>query len=711
MTSGLWQSIVSHAESQPRKLALTDGQLSLDYQSLLDEVEELSERLKMACPGNRPVVLCLDNSPAWVLLDLALMLLDRCSVPLPSFFTAQQVAHAAAQSGAEFIITEKTTLPDALQAGGRKLHVQHIPTAGVALPPGTAKITFTSGSTGHPKGVCLSRLLMEDVAFSLVEAIGVENAGLHYALLPLSVLLENVAGLYTSLIAGGSYHGAPLANIGLANPFMPDFAMLVKTLMQQSANSTILVPELLQGLMYTLSATGQTLNHLKFIAVGGAKVAPSLIGQAAALGLPLYQGYGLSEAASVVAVNTPAANRPGSVGKVLRHVKLSFGGDGEIRLQTPHLLGYAGHALHKTHLATADIGHMDKDGFLFIDGRKSNVIITSYGRNVSPEWVESELLANPQIGQAMVYGEAAPFLSALLVAASPALTDEAIASAVAQANLRLPAYAHVGQWFRANHFTPANGMLTANGRLRRPAINKEYANIMTANAAQTNKPARFFERLMSETVEERNYLLGTKQIQDGLAGRISLQTYLDYLAEAYYHVRHTVPLLTLSRNNLAKADQWLAPAFDEYIGEETGHEEWILDDIHNAGGNAERVRHGTPCMATELMVAYAYDYVTRVNPVGFFGMVLVLEGTSTALATASAGALMTALKLPESCFHYLLSHGSLDLKHMAFFEGLMDRIESPQHQAAIIQMAKRMYILFANVFMAIPHEGARLDAA
>lgn len=711
MTRQMWQHVQMRANCGPKKLALTDGQLTLDYRTLVIEVDRLAKQLKTACPGTRPIILCLDNSPAWVLLDLALMLLKRCAVPVPGFFTNAQMEFVAAQSGAEYVIKEVVTGDNDLNVAGKKLQVQHILTAPVALLPGTAKITFTSGSTGHPKGVCLSGALMESVAFSLVDAIGEENAGIHSAILPLSVLLENVAGLYTTLIAGGSYHVASSASNGLANPFKPDFAALAIALARQSATSTILVPEMLLGLMHALSSAKQKLPELKFVAVGGANVSSSLLERAAALGLPVYQGYGLSEAASVVAVNTPKSNKPGSVGRILPHVKLSFGDDGEILLQTPDLLGYVGHPLGQADFATADVGHVDRDGFLFIDGRKSNVIISSFGRNVSPEWIESELIANSQIGQAMVYGEAAPFLSALIVPASPEVSDDVIVKVVAQTNLRLPAYAHVSRWFKVNRFTAANGMLTANGRLQRPAINKEYSNLMNANPANTNKPDRLFEKLISETVEERNYLLATKQIQDGLAGHISLQTYLHYLAEAYYHVRHTVPLLSLARDNLAKADQWLVPSFDEYIAEESGHEEWILDDIRNAGGDAEKVRHGTPRMATELMVAYAYDYVTRVNPVGFFGMVLVLEGTSTALATAGAGALMKSLKLPESCFHYLTSHGSLDLEHMRFFEGLMDRIENPKHQAAIVHMAKRMYILFANVFRAIPHEGARQNAA
>jgi hypothetical protein len=111
------------------------------------------------------------------------------------------------------------------------------------------------------------------------------------------------------------------------------------------------------------------------------------------------------------------------------------------------------------------------------------------------------------------------------------------------------------------------------------------------------------------------------------------------------------------------------------------------------------------------MVAYAYDTVMRRNPVGFFGMVYVLEGTSTQLATAGAEALMRSLQLPPDCFHYLLSHGSLDIGHMAFFEGLMNRIERADDQAAIIHMARRMYVLFANMFRAIPHRSPDRDAA
>jgi pyrroloquinoline quinone (PQQ) biosynthesis protein C len=169
-------------------------------------------------------------------------------------------------------------------------------------------------------------------------------------------------------------------------------------------------------------------------------------------------------------------------------------------------------------------------------------------------------------------------------------------------------------------------------------------------------------------------------------------------------VKHTVPLLKRVRDTLPIGREWLHAALEEYIREESGHEEWILDDIANAGGDSRTVRDSAPAPATEFMVSYAYDFVNRVNPLGFFGMVFVLEGTSTQLATRGAHALMQTLKLPPNCFRYLTSHGALDIGHMQFFQGLMNRIDDPADQAAIVHMAKRMFILFADMFRSIPHE-------
>lgn len=213
----------------------------------------------------------------------------------------------------------------------------------------------------------------------------------------------------------------------------------------------------------------------------------------------------------------------------------------------------------------------------------------------------------------------------------------------------------------------------------------------------------FYQRLVTETVDGQMALASTPQIQDGLMGRISRETYIAYLTEAYHHVKHTVPLMREARAGMDQAHQRFVEALDEYIVEETGHEHWILADIKNCGGDAEAVRTGTPRPATLAMTDYAYDYIRHANPMGFFGMVFVLEGTSVRLATQGAEAVAKNLGLGPECFSYLTSHGSLDMEHLTFFQTLMDQVDDPADQAAIIEVAKAIFERFANVFLSIPH--------
>lgn len=220
----------------------------------------------------------------------------------------------------------------------------------------------------------------------------------------------------------------------------------------------------------------------------------------------------------------------------------------------------------------------------------------------------------------------------------------------------------------------------------------------------------FYDQLVRETQAEREALYAVPLIRDAAAGRISRDTYVAYLTQAYHHVKHTTPLLMATGARLGSDKEWLREAIAEYIEEELGHQEWILNDIAACGGDKEAARASTPHAATEMMVAYAYDTVMRNNPVGFFGMVFVLEGTSTALATNIAETLMQSLGLKRNSFSYLLSHGTLDLSHMEFFKGLMNRIEREDDKQAIIHMAKRMFGLFAEMFRAVPH-GAEVSHA
>lgn len=213
----------------------------------------------------------------------------------------------------------------------------------------------------------------------------------------------------------------------------------------------------------------------------------------------------------------------------------------------------------------------------------------------------------------------------------------------------------------------------------------------------------FHERLVAETRAAREDFLRTPIIQGVLQrGEVSLPSYIAFLTEAYHHVRHTVPLLAACRAALPAGQAWLQPALDEYIEEEAGHDEWILDDIRACGEDAEAVRHGAPGHATEVMVAFAYDTIARGNPLGFFGMVHVLEGTSVSLALLAADAIQRPLALPDAAFSYLRSHGTLDQQHTAHFARLMDRIDDAQDQAAIVHGARAFYRLYGDVFRSLP---------
>ena len=223
----------------------------------------------------------------------------------------------------------------------------------------------------------------------------------------------------------------------------------------------------------------------------------------------------------------------------------------------------------------------------------------------------------------------------------------------------------------------------------------------------------FYRRLVEQTAEPRDELRRTPIIEGCLRGDVSLPSYLSFLREAYHHVRHTVPLLAACKAALPSRHAWLHDALDEYIDEERGHDEWILNDIRACGGDAQAVSRGRPAHATEVMVAIAYDAIARGNPLGFFGMVHVLEGTSVSLALLAADAIQRPLGLPDAAFSYLRSHGTLDQKHTADFARLMDRIDDAQDQADIVHAARAFYRLYGDVFrsLPLPHTAAQAPQA
>lgn len=427
------------AQRQPLAVAIEEPSGALSYAALWQAVQQAASLLDLL--NVRVAAIDLPNGSAWAIAHFACLQLGIPQVPLPPFFTTEQRAHALRDAGVDALIGVTTS--------DQYFDLQHLACAPATLPPGTALITYTSGSTGTPKGVCLSQHGMEQVACSLLEVLGKELAQRHLSVLPLGVLLEQVGGFYTALLAGGTY-------IVRSEP-LPDALQLSR------ATSCILVPELLKILLHV----DRSYPDLRFAAVGGARVDTALLDEAARQCLPVYQGYGLSESASVVAVNTPVQNKIGTVGNLLPHIQCRVAEDGEIILRNPAILGYTGGAPWQGEFETGDLGAFDGDGFLTIQGRKKNLLITAYGRNIAPEWPESLLSAQPEIAQAFVYGDGQASLSALLVPGHEGADTHA---ALQRVNAQLPDYARIDAWQHSHPFTPANGMATGNGRLRRNVI-------------------------------------------------------------------------------------------------------------------------------------------------------------------------------------------------------------------------------------------------
>jgi pyrroloquinoline quinone (PQQ) biosynthesis protein C len=227
----------------------------------------------------------------------------------------------------------------------------------------------------------------------------------------------------------------------------------------------------------------------------------------------------------------------------------------------------------------------------------------------------------------------------------------------------------------------------------------------------TSPAPGFHAELQRQTAALQEELFDIPFVRAAVRGELDLPTYLAFLGQAYHHVSQTVPLLMAAGARLDGRHEWLREAIAHYISEETGHHLWILDDIAACGGDAAAVaaaRPGPPC---ELMVAYAWSTVLRENPVGFFGMVHVLEGVSSRGATGAADALRRNLGLPPHAVRYLSSHGALDQDHVSFFGGLMDRLDDEDDRQAVLHKSRTFFRLYGDIFRALlPASRPRMEA-
>jgi long-subunit acyl-CoA synthetase (AMP-forming) len=452
--NALLTKITQWAENIPNKIAVIGSDYQMSYQALNYAIKTTAAQLTTQCQG--VIGLLIDNSPAWVVIDLACQLNQTTLVPIAPFYTKMQCQSVLKDANVQWLLTDNLSkfshYPQHffLDIAGSSIMAVCLTTEHKQLPfLGLSKITYTSGTTGDPKGVCLSEKALLAVTHSLAERVQSTTNEVHLSLTPLAVLLENIASVYVCLLSGGTSCVPSLIETGLKGSSSIDINRLLSALKHYQPSSVIMMPSMLEAIV-TACEQGKTIpKSLRFLSVGGAVVKKSLLQRAESCDIPVYQGYGLSECASVVALNTANANKIGSVGKILPHLKVRLSPSSEIEIKGSIFNGY----LHQNFqdneqfFPTGDLGFIDDDDFLYILDRKKNQFITAFGRNVSAEWVENELTASDAIHHAFVYGEAKLWNTAVVFSAIK--ERKLLADYIEQTNQKLPDYAQIKTWINA----------------------------------------------------------------------------------------------------------------------------------------------------------------------------------------------------------------------------------------------------------------------
>jgi len=362
------------------------------------------------------VLLHGDPSGAWVSACLGIMRAGAIAVPLDPRLTADELASAAAGSSPAAAVVAGRLRPmhDGLDLEMDVLDLDNIDglaesRPGEAVRPGPirsmddpALIVWTSGTTGRPKGVTLTYANLAYAVSRSVQVQDLDGDDRWLSVLPLNHLLELTCGLLGSLSTGATLTFCPT--------LMP--REITELLAERRITRMMVVPLLARLLQPELERRRP--GHLRALFAGGAPLAPELIDDYAGLGIPLYQGYGLTEMAPTVAMNTPDHHRRGSVGRPLPGTEVRIDHD-EILVRSPAVMaGYwDDEDLTRESLdgdgwfRTGDLGHVDPDGFLFVTGRAKHLIVLESGKKVQPEEVEAVLQGSERFADVCVVGVAA----------------------------------------------------------------------------------------------------------------------------------------------------------------------------------------------------------------------------------------------------------------------------------------------------------------
>jgi long-chain acyl-CoA synthetase len=491
-------------------------------------------------PGDRVAILS-ESRYEWAVADMAILSMGAISVPLYPTLPAGQIAPLLADAGVVGAFVSDTSQQEKLGVVRATLRfVWNFDAAGLpggAEPPDStprgpeprgddvATIIYTSGTTGVPKGVMLthSNIASETILSLRAMAVGPEDTYLSF--LPLSHVFERCAGLYTMLYAGVTIAYAESLD-GLARDMREvhptvimavprmyekvlakatetaaaggplrkrifDWAYRVAVQCGTMANEGRAIPILLSlehalagALVYKKVAAGLG-GASKLRVSGGAPLQREVGLFFRGAGLPIYEGYGLTETSAAITVNTFTRHRVGTVGPLLEEIEVRIAPDGEVLIRGPVVMkGYwqkpkeTGEALQDGWLHTGDIGSFDADGYLLITDRKKDLLVTSGGKKVAPQPIEAALKASPRIQEALVLGDGQKYVAALIVAA-PGASRDAIAEDVERLNGTLAQFERIKRFeLIPDDISVEKGLMTPSLKLKRKAVVEHHREVV-----------------------------------------------------------------------------------------------------------------------------------------------------------------------------------------------------------------------------------------
>ena len=452
--------------------------------------------LSMGLPVGTSVAILMGNVPEWPISDLGTIMAGGVGVGLYPSSSAEQCEYIISHSGAEFLLVDTAaqlekvmSLRDRLPklktiivldeeiAGGYpdvigyrefinrgREEREHFDSelrqrSEEAQPDDVAIMVYTSGTTGPPKGACLSHRYILNSVESLRQTIPLFETDVSFSYLPFCHVAERISGLYNRLYSGASaYFVDNLARLGeymlevrptvfasLPRFFEKIHARIVADLDLVKDEERIAFAEALDlgrqisklrqaretipsGLLEEFRDRALALNRVKeyfggrirLATSGGAPLPLEVAEFFDAAGMPILQAYGLTENVCV-AFNRPDNHKFGTVGPPMPGCTVEIAEDGEILVRSEMMFsgyykapGQTAEMFRDGWLLTGDLGEIDADGFLKITGRKKELIVTSTGKKVAPALIENMLKEHHLISQAMVYGEGKSYLVALL---------------------------------------------------------------------------------------------------------------------------------------------------------------------------------------------------------------------------------------------------------------------------------------------------------